>query len=370
MFLEKIHLVNYRNIIETLHQLNPNINILLGYNGQGKTNFIESIYILGTGSSHKNNADRELINWQHQKALIRVLLKRRDQDLKISLLIDRSGKKAEINDTPLARISELIGNINVVLFSPEDLNLVKGGPYYRRRFIDLEISQVSPYYYYQLQKYNHVLKQRNNLLKEIRDKKSDDKLLEMWDQQLIETGSKIILKRIKVIDKLKILARLSQRQITNGSENLSVEYDLSLKEVLGDEEQTRLIFKHLLTNNRKEEIKRGYTLFGPHRDDLVFKVNNVDIRKYGSQGQQRTTSLALKLAELEYMKSETGEYPILLLDDVFSELDQKRSNTLLNLIDGKIQTFITTTDLTTLDNLKQDNYSFFQVEKGVLTLKG
>lgn len=365
MKIEKIHLKNYRNISDVLLNVNSNLNIFLGKNGQGKTNILESIYLLGTTSSHRTSSDRELINWNQDKSLIQVLLKRRDYSLKISVFIEGSSKRIEINDNPLSKVSELIGNLNVVLFSPEDLNLVKGGPAIRRNFIDTEVSQVNPYYYYKLQKYNHIVKQRNNLLKDIRDKRGKIELLEMWNEQLIEIGSKIIKKRLNVIDKLKILARLSQRQITNGSENLTIEYSCSFKKEL-DEKDIKFIFSQDLVNNIDEEIKRGYTLSGPHRDDLILKVNDIDIRKYGSQGQQRTTALALKMAELEFMKSETGEYPVLLLDDVFSELDDFRRNKLLQLIAENIQTFITVTDFKVLGEVR-GSYNLFNVEKGSIT---
>lgn len=364
MHIEKILLKNYRNLKEIFLDLNPNLNIIIGNNGQGKTNLLESIYYLGTGKSHRSNNDQELINWDREKALIQVKLVRRDQTLKISFYFNGTHKRVEINDTPLSKVTELIGNLNVVLFSPENINLVKGGPAYRRSFLDTEVSQVSSYYYHLLLKYNHVLKQRNNLLKEIRDTGKGKEMLEIWDEELTEIGSKIIIKRIEVIEKLKILARLTQRQITNGSENLSIEYDCSLKGELKGFKNVKLIFKKELVNNREKEIKRGYTLSGPHRDDLILKINNMDVRKYGSQGQQRTTALALKLAELEFMKSETGEYPVLLLDDVFSELDKYRRRTLIDLIVDKIQTFITATDFDNINRLSKNSYFIFEVNKG------
>lgn len=371
MFLKKINLINYRNLKDILLDLNPNLNIFIGHNGQGKTNLLESIYLMGTGSSHRTYVDKEMINWDQDKALIQVLLNKKDHSLKLSMELDGSRKKIEINNNPLEKISDLIGNLNVVLFSPEDLYLVKGGPSHRRNFLNIEVSQVSTYYHYLLNDYHHVLKQRNNYLKEIRDKnKKQYEMLDIWDEKLIELGSKIIMKRIEVVDKLKILARLSQRKITNGSENLSIEYESSITDQNIKDNDIKLIFREVLANNRREEIKRGYTLYGPHRDDLLLKLNGIDLRKYGSQGQQRTTALALKLAELEFMKSETGEYPVLLLDDVFSELDEKRRNTLLQLIAEKIQTFITTTDIDVLGKIRQSAYKLYKVENGIIKPKG
>lgn len=366
MYINKIRLINYRNINDIFLEFNPNLNILIGYNGQGKTNLLESIYLLGTGSSHRTSIDKELINWKKKEALIQVLLIKKNQSLKLSLKMEGSSKHVKINNTPLDKFSELIGNLNVVLFSPEDLYLVKGGPSKRRNFINMEVSQVSSYYYYTLNKYRHVIKQRNNYLKEIKRRSSSTELLEIWNEKLVELGSRIIDKRLEVIEKLQILARLSHRSITNGSESLSIEYESSLSNN-PDKNETSLIFRNDLANNKDREIERGYTLVGPHRDDLVLKINDIDVRKYGSQGQQRTAALALKLAELEFMKSETGEYPVLLLDDVFSELDEKRRDTLLNLIADKIQTFITTTDINLPDKLNKCSYRIFEVEEGEIS---
>ncbi len=371
MYLEKINLINFRNLNDIFLELNPNLNIFIGNNGQGKTNLLESIYFLGTVSSHRTSTDKEMINWKKDNSVIQCLLTKRDHSLKLLIKLDGSSKKAEINNNPLEKVSELIGNLNVVLFSPEDLYLVKGGPSYRREFLNIEVSQVSTYYHYLLNDYRHILRQRNNYLKDIRDhRKSNYDILDIWDEKLIELGSKIIKKRLEVIDKLKILARLSQRKITNGSENLLIEYESSLNNSISKNDDIKLIFREVLANNRKDEVKRGYTLFGPHRDDLKLTINGIDLRKYGSQGQQRTTALALKLAELEFMKSESGEYPVLLLDDVFSELDENRRDTLLNLIAEKVQTFITATDINVLGKLKQSNHKIYEVEKGSIQSKG
>ena len=364
MILEKISLHNFRNLQRVFLEPSPAINILVGDNGQGKTNILESIYLLGTLSSHRTANDREMINWDKERAQVDVLLRKRDHSLKLTVTLEGSNKRVQINDTPLEKKSEFIGNLNVVLFSPEDLNLVKGGPSYRRDFLDIEVSQVSRYYHHLLSEYRHVLRQRNFYLKELRDNfKKEYGVLEIWDEKLVELGSRIIEKRLEVVEKLQILARLNQRKITGGKENLSIEYECSLGELNPD---IFSIFRKLLVNNRDEEVKRGYTLYGPHRDDLILKVNGMDIRKYGSQGQQRTTALALKLAELEFMKSESGEYPVLLLDDVFSELDQKRKDILLELIAGRIQTFITATDLNILGKLKHSDYKLFKVKQGFI----
>jgi len=367
MYLERVLCRNFRNFEVLMIDLNPNLNIFLGANGQGKTNFLESIYLMATANSHRSSITSEMISWDQEKALVQLLLSRREGKIKLAMRLDKSGRQVEINDNPLDKVKELLGYLNAVLFSPEDLKLVKEGPSHRREFIDLEISQVSRYYNHLLSKYDHILKQRNNLLKSIRDGKSSDReMLSVWDEQIAAVGSKIILKRIEVINKLKILARLSQRKITEGRENLELEYDISLNnfsEKLGEAELRELFIDSLIAK-RDQEISRGYTVIGPHRDDIILKVNEMDLRKYGSQGQQRTAALSLKLAELEFMKSETGEYPVLLLDDVFSELDGLRRKALINIIADKIQTIITATDGENLSGLKNNSYNVYQVKKG------
>jgi len=373
MYLERILCRNFRNFDELLLNLNPNLNIFLGENGQGKTNLLEAIYLIASASSHRSSLSSELINWDEEKALVQVLLNKRDGRVKLAMKIDKSGRIVELNDNPLERVKEILGYLNAVLFSPEDLKLVKEGPSHRRDFINIEISQVSRYYNHLLSKYEHILKQRNNLLKNIRDRKNTDKnMLLIWDDQISTIGAKIILKRVEVVDKLKILARLSHRQITDGRETLEMEYENSLKgfsKKLGEAE-LRDLFSSNLEKNRDREIKRGYTVIGPHRDDLILKVNDMDLRKYGSQGQQRTAALALKLAELEFMKSETGEYPVLLLDDVFSELDSLRRKALIDIIANKIQTIITATDGENLSGLKNNSYNIYQVKDGVIKKRG
>src|SRR6056297_3811527 len=369
MYINKILLKNYRNIEKTYLNLNPNLNIFIGNNGQGKTNLLESVYLIATTESHRTNRDSELINWNKDKALVQLKLIKDDYDLTISYKIEGRNKQIKINKNPLEKISDLVGNLNVILFSPEDLKIVKGGPNNRRKFLDLEISQVNPYYYHLLKEYDHILRQRNNLLKKMYNKsKRDIDLLEVWDDKLAEKGAKILYKRLQVLNKLKILARLAQRKLTAGQENLNIKYDCTLNiNKNNDKDEINKIFLNKLKRDRKDEFERGYTLSGPHRDDLILTINEVNVRKYGSQGKQRTVALGLKLAELEFMKSESGEYPVLLLDDVFSELDKTRKNTLLSIINDKIQTLITTTDLDDIDNFMYKKSSkIFNVKNGII----
>ena len=370
MLIKRIYLKNFRNLKSVLLDFNSDLNIIVGDNGQGKTNLLEAIYYISTGRSHRTSTDKELINFSeddnsdNKKLIIQTKILKEDKlNQKLSLQIQGRDKLFKVDDKEVEKISDFIGKLNVVLFSPEDLDLVKGGPANRRDFLDTEVSQVNPYYYHQLKKYEKVLKQRNNLLKEIRYNSNKDKsVLEVFTDQLVSIGSKIIKKRQEVVEKLKILARLHQRKLTDNQENLKVIYDPSFKfeNIKSIEEE----FNEIITKKIDKEIERGYTLIGPHRDDLILEINGYDIRKFGSQGQQRTAALALKLAELEFMKSESGEYPVLLLDDVFSELDGIRRQELINFIGQRIQTFITTTDKLLVEDIASDEDKYFYIKSG------
>ncbi|GAB6099672.1 DNA replication/repair protein RecF [Halanaerocella petrolearia] len=365
MRLSQLYLNNFRNYKQQHLKFNQQLNFFIGSNAQGKTNLLEAIYLLGTGSSHRTNVTSELANWQHKKFYLKGEVIKKNQDYQLSVSLEGRSKEVKVNSNKLNRISDLIGYLNVVIFSPEDLKLVKGSPSLRRKFINLELSQVSSYYNHLLTDYRQVLKQRNNLLKEIRDNGAPTDMLEVWNQQLVDLGAKIIKRRLEALDKLVPLARLKQRELTDGLETLELKYDTKLKvDHSKSLESIKKAFISYLQQQKQKEIRRGVTTVGPHRDDISLIVNGIDIRKFGSQGQQRTTALALKLSELEFMKSETGEYPVLLLDDVFSELDAKRSRQLLKTVEDKIQTFITSTDQANLNKLRSD-YKLFKIKSGV-----
>ncbi|AZR74306.1 DNA recombination protein RecF [Anoxybacter fermentans] len=370
MYVKRIYLKNYRNIKEADLSFDSSLNLFIGANAQGKTNILESIYLLGTGTSHRTNRDINLIHWGKDYFYIKSSIIKRNREITISFGYDGSKKEIKVDNNPIHRISDLMGYVNVVIFSPEDLQLVKGGPIFRRRFLNLDISQVNPYYFHNLQKYNQVVKQRNLLLKEIREGKKVVDLLFVWNQQLTDLGSRLIKKRLEVVEKIDILARLVHRRITDGRENLKLKYESSIGEISNQmtREEIKEIFENRLKKEQENEISRGVSLFGPHRDDLELTVNGINVRQFGSQGQQRTTALALKIAELEYMKSEMGEYPILLLDDVFSELDAVRKSQLLEVIRDKIQTFITSTDLDSLEEIN-GKYRLFYINDGQVVQK-
>lgn len=368
MYIKRLYADNFRNLSSVLADFNEDLNIILGANGQGKTNLLEAIYYLGTGRSHRTSVTGELINREDDDspAVVQVKLKRVDElEDKLSLRLGGRDKVYKVNDERVDKLEDFISRLNVVLFSPEDLQLVKGSPSRRRDFIDVEVSQVNSRYYRLLRRYERVLSQRNDLLKELRaGRENKRELLPVFTEQLVEVGSEVIAKRREVVEKLKILARLHQRRLTDNEENLILSYQLSFPD---EEDSLADSFLKELERNEKKEIERGYTTCGPHRDDLSLKLNDYDVRKYGSQGQQRTVALALKLSELEFMKSETGEYPVLLLDDVFSELDGERRQLLMEFIGGRVQTFLTATDRVLAEDITTERRHFYNIKQGVLS---
>lgn len=366
MIIEEIKLLNFRNYEALQLQLHPLLNIFVGENAQGKTNIIEAIYMCALGKSFRNSKDSEIIKFNKQQAYIKINLQKINRKTDIEIKLDKEQrKKIKINGLHLEKSGELLSNLNVVTFTPDDLKIIKGSPIERRKFIDNEISQIMPRYYYNLLQYNRILMQRNKLIKNHRGKAVD---LEVWNEQLVNIGTWIISQRIKFIKRISILARLIHRKITDEAESLEILYSCSFT-LNGKEEGANIkdIFHKRLIERADEEKRRGTTLVGPHRDDLLIKVNGMDVKNYGSQGQQRTSVLSLKLAELELIKGEVGEYPVLLLDDVMSELDVKRQYYLLNNLKN-IQTFITTTQIEQLSTARVNNKRIFKVIKGKVSI--
>ncbi len=342
MRIHVLRLHNYRNYRKLELPVKQNINIFLGNNAQGKTNLIEAIYYAALGHSHRTNSDSDLIFWQQEKASIKIEFSRMAVQNALQIYFQQGRRRILYNEHPI-RLKELVGTFNVVLFSPEDLLLIKGAPQSRRRFLDGEISQASPPYYEKLIQYNRVMAQRNMLLKKIREGRSKKNLLESWDTQFCVLAAAIVTKRIEAVKKLNMLSNLMHRKLSNSKEKLSISYQINN---FSEKSPSDLVswYKNTLNQTLPDDIAHGNTSVGPHRDDIVFKINDVNLKTFGSQGQQRTGILALKLAELEFIKSETGEHPILLLDDVMSELDGDRREQLLLFIKERIQTFITATD--------------------------
>ena len=347
MKLTELNLHHFRNYDEAQVEFSPQINVLIGENAQGKTNLLESIYVLAMTRSHRTNNDRELIEFGKDAAQIKGTVQRELGSLKLELDIGKHGKKAKANHLEKARLSEYLGQLNVILFAPEDLALVKGAPTVRRRFIDMEFGQVSPKYLHDLTQYRDILKQRNRYLKQLQSHEAQDQLyLEVLSEQLAAVGGAIISQRVKFLSELEGYAQELHQSITQGRENLTFEYSSAVKDASTlTEVELSEVLMDLYRQNQSKEIFQGTTLYGPHRDDVRFLINHKNVQTYGSQGQQRTTALSVKLAEIDLMKNQTGEYPILLLDDVLSELDGARQTHLLKTIQDKVQTFLTTPGL-------------------------
>lgn len=365
MYVDVLELLNFRNYQKLELKLNDKINIFVGENAQGKTNILEAIYFLSALKSHRTSRDKELIYWNKEKAYIKGEINKNLGRYKLEFLLDMNGKKMmKLNGVGLNKSSEILGTLNSVVFSPEDLRLIKDGPAQRRKFIDNELCQIRPKYHYILGQYNKVLMQRNNILKSIYSSPSLKTTLEVFSEQLADYGSIIIQNRVEFIKKLSLIARLIHRKITDGKEELEVVYKTDVNTSLGQNNIKQELINYYI-NGIDEDVKKGFTLKGPHKDDLIIYINGIDVRNFGSQGQQRTAALSLKLSELEIIKSEVGEYPVLLLDDVLSELDPNRQFFLLNSLKD-IQTIITCTSTRDIDIKKFGEKSVFEVKKGTV----
>jgi DNA replication and repair protein RecF len=341
MKVKKLKLTNFRNYSELEIQFHNNINIFIGKNAQGKTSLLESIYLLSISKSHKTHKDKEMIQFNQSFAKVSGLIEKTDDEVELDIIISNQGKKALINSVEKRKISEFIGSFNVVMFAPEDLDIVKRDPLNRRKFLDVEIGQTSPIYIHSLNQYNKILKQRNEYLKQAyQNNNLDENYLDILTSQLAELGALIKKKRHDFIEKLNFYANQLHSFISNQQETLRIEY-VSTYENYTD---THSIFT-LYKKNYTSDFRRGTTQIGIHRDDLVFYVNGINVSSFGSQGQQRTTALAIKLSLIDFIKDETGHYPIVLLDDVLSELDDIRQTHLLDCIKEKVQTFVTTTNI-------------------------
>lgn len=347
MYLSRLLLNNYRNYIREEFTPHSHLNLIQGENAQGKSNLLEAIFLLGMGKSPFNARSREIIRWGEGWFRLEGQVERRDHSLKVELVYKKDGvREMTINGQREENISQLLGRINVVLFSPEDLQLLKGGPALRRRYLDLQLCQISPRYFYYLQQYRRIIQQRNMLLKDIRfDHLREGEDLSVWDRQLIQVGTGIIYKRQGAVSKLAPLAAELHKKMSGGREELTVAYRPSISG-RGERspEEIAADFQRALAAVRGDELKRQFTMIGPHRDDISLYINGRDGRKYGSQGQQRTAALSLKLAETLYIEEEMGEHPILLLDDIMSELDSRRRQFVFDGVQGKGQVFITGTE--------------------------
>lgn len=366
MYIEQLELRNYRNYESIDVSFENKVNVILGENAQGKTNIMESIYVLAMAKSHRTSNDKDLIRWDQEYAKIKGRIQKYNGALPMELVLSKKGKKAKSNHLEQSKLSQYVGNMNVVMFAPEDLHLVKGSPQVRRRFIDMEIGQVSPVYLHDISLYQKILQQRNHYLKQLQTRKQKDQtMLDVLTEQFIEMAVKITKKRFEFVRLLESWAKPIHSGISRNLETLEIVYKPSL-DVSDNQEWSKMvdIYEQKFNDIREREIDRGVTLVGPHRDDLQFIVNDRDVQTFGSQGQQRTTALSVKLAEIELIHSEIKEYPILLLDDVLSELDDYRQSHLLNTIQGKVQTFVTTTNVDGIDHQTLNEATTFKVEAG------
>lgn len=355
MYIESLQLKNFRNYQSLDIQFDQGTNILYGDNAQGKTNVLEAIYLCGTTKSHRGSKDKDIIRFKEEEAHICMRIMKNGLPYKLDMHLKKNRSKGiAINGIPIHKARELFGVVNLVFFSPEDLNLIKEGPSGRRRFLDLELCQLDKIYASDIVNYNKIVDQRNKLLKDIASHPRLAGTMDVWDEQLVRYGRRIISKRREFIRQLSEMIKDIHKNLTGGREELGLYYEANVSE----EDYERSLYA-----GRERDLKLRTTGTGPHRDDLCVKVDGFDIRRYGSQGQQRTAALSLKLSEIDLVKKVIHDTPILLLDDVLSELDGRRQNYILDNIHD-IQTFITCTGLDDLVNERFLINKVFQVVQG------
>ncbi|MCL2050661.1 MAG: DNA replication/repair protein RecF [Lachnospiraceae bacterium] len=355
MIIKSLELNNFRNYQSLNIDFSAGTNILYGNNAQGKTNILEAIFISSTTKSHKASKDKDIINFFEEEAHIRTYVAKGDDITKVDMhLRSAKSKGIAINNQRIKKAAELMGILNVVFFSPEDLAIIKNGPAERRRFADMELCQLDSIYLYNLNNYNKIINQRNKLLRDMQANPTLKETISVWDSQLFTYGSKIIERRQAFSEQLNAIIGQIHKKLSGGKEELKIFYEADTKV---DE------FEKNLALNYEKDIRLKQTTVGPHRDDFSFYINGVDIRKFGSQGQQRTAALSLKLSEIELIKKLTKDTPVLLLDDVLSELDSSRQNFLLNNI-GEIQTIVTCTGLDEFVNNRFEIDRIFRVVDG------
>ena len=336
MYFKEIEIRNFRNYEYCKETFHPAINIFIGENGQGKTSLAEALYIMCLGRSFRTQKDREMIRFGEDTSVVRTTVFKNERNVRTEIILNRNEKKTvKINGAKKKR-ADLAGHILVVEFSPDDLKILKEEPDKRRRFLNREISKLYPGYYEDLAIYTKILLQRNTLLKE---GNTDPSLLSVWNAELIRYGVKLIMRRESFIRRLNEISSRIHREITEGKEELSIGYDANVP-FDEDPETIEKSFQEKMEAARDTDLQRGITSCGPHRDDLKVTINGIDVRRYGSQGQQRTAAIAIKLAEIQLMEEESGEKPVLILDDALSELDKSRQRYLIEALTGT-QIFLT-----------------------------
>jgi DNA replication and repair protein RecF len=345
MHISSVEAANFRNYLSVSASFDEGIHIFCGENAQGKTNLLEALYLPVLGRSFRASNDEEMIHWESDKSKVQVNYCNRIAEHTAHFLFQRGHHKQLLVNGQKIRPKEMVGRMNMVIFCPEDMQLIKGAPSLRRRFIDMQLSQTDPVYFSLLQDYHRLLFQRNNLLKKIRDEGTAESLLDSWDLLYCQLCFQIVSLRKEYIVRLTLTANRMNSVLSDGSEGLSSQYVVhGFESLAADDQVNKESFVKKIFDGRRKDIIRGHSEFGPHKDDVTLFLNGHDARAYASQGQQRSIILSLKLAEVEMIKQDSGDYPVLLLDDVMSELDGERRSRLVKTIAGKIQCFITGTE--------------------------
>ena len=360
MYISSLELADFRNIVSLHMEFSQGTNILYGENAQGKTNILESLYMISTTKSHRGVRDRDMIRFGVEESHIRSLIMKGGIDYRVDMHLRKNKSKGiAINGQRIRKASELIGLLHIVFFSPEDLGIVKNGPAERRRFMDMELCQLDASYLHNLNQYNKTVENRNRLLRDMYQFPDLQDTLSIWDDQLINDGRQIIESRRGFISDLNEIVGDIHSKLSGNREHLTILYEPNTE---ADE------FEEKLRRSRERDIHMKSTSVGPHRDDFSFMDRDTDLRRYGSQGQQRTCALSLKLSEIDLVKKVIGHRPVLMMDDVLSELDSGRQNYLLSTIGG-IQTFITCTGLDEFVNNRFKIDQVFRIESGTCVEK-
>lgn len=357
MWIKSLALTSFRNYSQLSLNFSPELNVFIGKNAQGKTNLLEAIYFLALSRSHRSRYDKDLIQFRKDAFTMQATICQEKGEVPVGISVNSSGRQISVNHLQQRRLSQYLGTIRAILFAPEDLQLIKGGPSLRRQFLDRDLGQLKPTYLSDLLNYRHILKQRNTYLKQTTDINHD--FLDVLDHQLADVGSRIIKHRQDFVTHINSFVNHHHSHMSHGSEELSVTY---IPSISVDNHDIFNTFVNHLHQNRQKDSRYRSTEFGPHRDDLLFSINDIPAR-FASQGQQRSIVLSIKLAEIDLMKETTGEAPLLLLDDVLSELDSSRQDMLLSNLHKGIQTFITTTNLDNLSPLPNTS-KFFTITNG------
>lgn len=372
MKIKSLKLLYFRNYLSTNIEVHPSLNVLVGNNANGKTNIIESIFCLALGKSYRTKSDSECIMFGETATAMSCIVNKNNRELDIMLGINNKGKSAKIAGIKKTKLTDFVGELNVVLFSPEDLQIVKGSPALRREFMNREFYQFSRIYHKYYLMYQHLLKQRNSYLKDMRKNPKDEMslaYLETLTSQLAKVALYITKERVSFVQDISKLTYKNMLNISNGQETLKIKYKSSVLDALNiaeinDESFTEENLTKVMMKKSFDDIMRGSTKIGPQHDDLEFYINDLDAKMYASQGQQRSIVLSLKLAEINYLKEKTGTYPVLLLDDVLSELDKNRQLKLLDAINENVQTFITTPSISDIKEDLLKKAKVFKIENG------